>query len=127
MHGLARARAAVASKGVAHSGNVKSPRVRVAHFCPPPTGSGLSGYNTALLSTEEPEHVTRSRSDHIRAIQQSTRLARRHDFSGEGFRPVAERLGDRQQFPFLHDSNTGERLYEATDIIDYPVCDLCRW
>ena len=38
---------------------------------------------------------------------------------GERFRPVVERLGGRQQFPFLHDPNTGERLYEAADIIDY--------
>lgn len=38
---------------------------------------------------------------------------------GERFRGVAERLGGKQQFPFLHDPNTNTRLYEAADIIGY--------
>jgi glutathione S-transferase len=38
---------------------------------------------------------------------------------GQRFRPQAERLGGRQQFPFLVDPNTGESMYESADIIDY--------
>lgn len=36
---------------------------------------------------------------------------------GERFRPVAEKLGGKQQFPFLVDPNTGSHLYEVVDII----------
>lgn len=38
---------------------------------------------------------------------------------GKRFRPEAERLGGKQQFPLLVDDNTGTRLYESADIIDY--------
>jgi glutathione S-transferase len=38
---------------------------------------------------------------------------------GKRFRPEAERLGGKQQFPLLVDDNTGSRLYESADIIDY--------
>ncbi len=38
---------------------------------------------------------------------------------GQRFRPEAERLGGRCQFPLLIDSNTGKVLYESADIIDY--------
>src|SRR5512139_2303779 len=38
---------------------------------------------------------------------------------GKRFRPKVEKLGGRQQFPFLVDPNTGESMYESADIIDY--------
>ena len=38
---------------------------------------------------------------------------------GKRFRPKVEKLGGRQQFPFLVDPNTGEAMYESADIIDY--------
>lgn len=39
--------------------------------------------------------------------------------NGVRFRPLVERLGGQQQFPFLFDPNTDEALYESADIIDY--------
>ncbi len=39
--------------------------------------------------------------------------------NGKRFRPVAKTLGGKAQFPFLHDTNTGARLYESRDIADY--------
>ncbi len=39
--------------------------------------------------------------------------------NGQRFRPVAKTLGGKAQFPFLHDPNTGARLYESKDIADY--------
>mgnify|MGYP005749635577 FL=1 len=39
--------------------------------------------------------------------------------NGIRFRPLVERLGGKQQFPFLFDPNTDETLYESADIIDY--------
>lgn len=38
---------------------------------------------------------------------------------GSRFRPEAERLGGKQQFPLLQDPNTGAVLYESAGIIDY--------
>jgi glutathione S-transferase len=38
---------------------------------------------------------------------------------GRVFRPEAETLGGKQQFPLLHDHNTGEVLYESEAIIEY--------
>lgn len=38
---------------------------------------------------------------------------------GERFRPEAERLGGKQQFPYLVDPNTGTSLYESGEIIAY--------
>jgi glutathione S-transferase len=38
---------------------------------------------------------------------------------GRRFRPKVEKLGGKQQFPFLVDPNTGESMYESADIIDY--------
>ena len=38
---------------------------------------------------------------------------------GTRFRPEAERVGGKQQFPLLVDENTGTTLYESADIIDY--------
>lgn len=38
---------------------------------------------------------------------------------GVRYRELVERLGGRQQFPFLMDPNTDEALYESADIIDY--------
>lgn len=38
---------------------------------------------------------------------------------GTRFRPEAERLGGKQQFPLLVDDNTGVILYESQDIINY--------
>lgn len=38
---------------------------------------------------------------------------------GKRFRPKAEQLGGKQQFPFLVDPNTGTQLYESADIIAY--------
>jgi glutathione S-transferase len=36
---------------------------------------------------------------------------------GERFRPRAEELGGKRQFPFLVDPNEGQRLYESDDIV----------
>lgn len=38
---------------------------------------------------------------------------------GTRFRPEAERLGGKQQFPLLVDPNTSTVMYESADIIDY--------
>ena len=38
---------------------------------------------------------------------------------GTRFRPEAEKLGGKQQFPLLHDENTGTVLYESADIVQY--------
>jgi glutathione S-transferase len=38
---------------------------------------------------------------------------------GTRFRPLVEKLGGVQQFPFLMDPNTDEALYESADIIAY--------
>lgn len=38
---------------------------------------------------------------------------------GTHFRPEAERLGGKQQFPLLFDPNTGTVMYESTDIVAY--------
>lgn len=38
---------------------------------------------------------------------------------GTRFRLEAEQLGGKQQFPLLHDPNTGSTLYESADIIEY--------
>lgn len=38
---------------------------------------------------------------------------------GKRFRPEAERLGGKLQFPLLIDSNTGKVLHESADIIEY--------
>jgi glutathione S-transferase len=38
---------------------------------------------------------------------------------GKRFRPKVDRLGGKQQFPFLVDPNSGEAMYESADIIDY--------
>jgi glutathione S-transferase len=38
---------------------------------------------------------------------------------GNRFRPKVEKLGGKQQFPFLVDPNSGESMYESADIIDY--------
>lgn len=38
---------------------------------------------------------------------------------GTRFRPTAKLLGGKTQFPFLHDPNTGARLYESKDIANY--------
>lgn len=38
---------------------------------------------------------------------------------GKRFRPEAERIGGKQQFPLLVDPNTGSVLYESGDIIEY--------
>lgn len=39
--------------------------------------------------------------------------------NGNRFRPKAQTLGGKAQFPFLVDPNTGARLYESADIINY--------
>lgn len=39
--------------------------------------------------------------------------------NGQRYRPVVEQLGGKQQFPFLVDDNTGEKLYESQQIINY--------
>jgi glutathione S-transferase len=39
--------------------------------------------------------------------------------NGQRFRPKAQTLGGKAQFPFLVDPNTGARLYESADIIEY--------
>lgn len=38
---------------------------------------------------------------------------------GTRFRPKAQELGGKQQFPYLVDPNTGSAMYESADIIDY--------
>jgi glutathione S-transferase len=38
---------------------------------------------------------------------------------GSRFRPRAQELGGKAQFPFLVDPNEGQRLYESTDIVRY--------
>lgn len=38
---------------------------------------------------------------------------------GTRYRPVVEKLGGKTQFPYLVDPNTGERMYESIDIVDY--------
>lgn len=38
---------------------------------------------------------------------------------GSRFRAKAKTLGGKEQFPFLVDPNTGARMYESADIIDY--------
>ncbi len=38
---------------------------------------------------------------------------------GERYRPNVAELGGKQQFPYLVDPNTGEKLYESEDIIAY--------
>lgn len=38
---------------------------------------------------------------------------------GLRYRPLVERLGGKQQFPFLMDPNTDTSLYESADIINY--------
>jgi glutathione S-transferase len=38
---------------------------------------------------------------------------------GTRFRPQAEAVGGKQLFPLLVDDNTGTRLYESADIVDY--------
>ena len=38
---------------------------------------------------------------------------------GQRFRPEAERLGGKQQFPLLVDPNTNATLYESADIVTY--------
>lgn len=38
---------------------------------------------------------------------------------GKRYRGQAQQLGGKQQFPFLVDPNTGARLYESADIVDY--------
>lgn len=38
---------------------------------------------------------------------------------GARFRPEAERLGGKAQFPLLADDNTGAVLYESADIVEY--------
>jgi glutathione S-transferase len=38
---------------------------------------------------------------------------------GKRFRPEAEKIGGKQQFPLLVDPNTGTTLYESADIVDY--------
>jgi glutathione S-transferase len=39
--------------------------------------------------------------------------------NGVRYRPLVERLGGKQQFPFLFDPNTDTALYESADIIAY--------
>lgn len=39
--------------------------------------------------------------------------------NGTRFRPVVRQLGGKLQFPFLHDPNSGARLYESADIVRY--------
>ena len=38
---------------------------------------------------------------------------------GRRFRPKVEKLGGKQQYPYLVDPNTGESMYESADIIEY--------
>jgi glutathione S-transferase len=38
---------------------------------------------------------------------------------GTRFRPEVERLGGKQQFPYLVDENTGARMYESRDIVEH--------
>lgn len=39
--------------------------------------------------------------------------------AGDRYRPLAEKLGGKQQFPFLMDPNTDTALYESLAIIEY--------
>jgi glutathione S-transferase len=39
--------------------------------------------------------------------------------NGIRYRPLMERLGGRQQYPFLMDPNTDTALYESADIVEY--------
>lgn len=45
---------------------------------------------------------------------------------GTRFRPEVVELGGKAQFPFLVDPNTGVRLYESADIIDYLYATYAR-
>lgn len=38
---------------------------------------------------------------------------------GDRYRPLVEKLGGKQLFPYLMDPNTGAALYQSADIIDY--------
>ena len=38
---------------------------------------------------------------------------------GQRFRPLVEKLGGMQQFPYLMDPNTDEAMYESDDIVEY--------
>lgn len=38
---------------------------------------------------------------------------------GQRFRPLVEKLGGKQQFPYLVDPNTGVAMYESGDIVAY--------
>ena len=38
---------------------------------------------------------------------------------GDRYRPLVERLGGKQQFPYLMDPNTGAAMYESADIVAY--------
>lgn len=38
---------------------------------------------------------------------------------GDRYRSVMRELGGKEQFPFLVDENTGVKLYESEDIVDY--------
>jgi len=46
-------------------------------------------------------------------------LIRPTPHGGKRFRPTVEKLGGKQQFPFLVDPNTKQSMYESADIIDY--------
>lgn len=39
--------------------------------------------------------------------------------AGDRYRPLVEKLGGKQQFPYLMDPNTDTALYESGDIIEY--------
>lgn len=39
--------------------------------------------------------------------------------NGTRFRPRVQEMGGKQQFPFLVDPNTGDRLFESADIVDH--------
>lgn len=39
--------------------------------------------------------------------------------NGKTYRPQAEQIGGKQQFPFLIDPNTGKQMYESKDIVNY--------
>lgn len=38
---------------------------------------------------------------------------------GTRFRPEVQKLGGKQQYPFLVDENTGRSMYESADIVEY--------
>ena len=38
---------------------------------------------------------------------------------GTRFRPQVEAMGGKQQYPFMHDPNTGVKMYESADIVNY--------